>query len=243
MRKTTDIGEVRRLARTFLMIEPSNTPYSPVIVQHPFTNSGLCVIKTNNEHQMLDITQKESNLLAWQKYISGIIDQSNLTEIFNMFNPAYGLTFIKYAEPFLSQKDLSEMLVQVWIQSENPNNDANVSKQDIRRLFERSDPAILMDDSERKELSQLDDPVTVYRGVTQYNSENIRAFSWTIDYDKAEWFAHRFNEEGTVYAAQIYKKHIFALFNSRNEAEVILDPQYLRGIEDIQIADTDIKLQ
>ena len=66
----------------------------------------------------------------------------------------------------------------------------------------------------------LPETLTVYRGVTSHNSRNIKALSWTLDRDKAEWFAHRFDENGTVYEAEIDKKYVLAFFASRNEAEV-----------------------
>ena len=69
-----------------------------------------------------------------------------------------------------------------------------------------------------------------YRGVTPYNQKNVKALSWTLDRQTAEWFAHRFGEEGTVYEAQIKKEHIHAYFSGRNESEVIVDPMYLEQI-------------
>lgn len=74
---------------------------------------------------------------------------------------------------------------------------------------------------------ELDEVVTVYRGVTSYNEENIRALSWTLDRKTAEWFAGRFGESGTVYEAQISKAHIHAVFLSRGESEVIVEPKHL----------------
>ena len=87
-----------------------------------------------------------------------------------------------------------------------------------------------MDADELRQLQELDETVTIYRGVTPYNQKNIKALSWTLDRDKAEWFAHRFGEDGTVYEAQIDKEHILALFTGRNEAEVIVDPRQLKEI-------------
>ena len=87
-----------------------------------------------------------------------------------------------------------------------------------------------MTPEERKQLDELDDTVTVYRGVTSYNADNVLALSWSLEYDTANWFAHRFDEDGTVYQAQIDKKHILALFNGRNEAEVIVNPHCLTQV-------------
>ena len=69
------------------------------------------------------------------------------------------------------------------------------------------------------------------------NAKNIKALSWTLDKDTAEWFAHRFGENGTVYEAQIQKKYIYAFFNSRNESEVIVDPKHLIAIAQVQITE------
>ena len=87
-----------------------------------------------------------------------------------------------------------------------------------------------MNQEERAAYKSLEDIVTVYRGVTSYNVKNVKALSWTLDRDTAEWFAHRFGEEGTVYEAQIPKEHILAYFNGRNESEVVVDPKYLEQI-------------
>ena len=54
-----------------------------------------------------------------------------------------------------------------------------------------------------------------------------------LDRDTAEWFAHRFGEDGTVYEAQIAKAHIFALFLGRNESETVVDPQYLEQVMEV----------
>lgn len=112
----------------------------------------------------------------------------------------------------------SEMLFSAWISAENPNSDINVSKSELKQMFSYANPEYLMDDEEREQLDQLDSPVTVYRGVTSHNADNIRALSWTLNYDTAEWFSKRFGEDGTVYDAQIPKEYIYALFNGRNES-------------------------
>ena len=74
----------------------------------------------------------------------------------------------------------------------------------------------------------------MFRGVTSINSDNLRALSWTLDYETADWFAHRFDEDGTVYEARIDKAHIFALFNGRGESEIVLDPKHLKDIAQAQ---------
>ena len=136
--------------------------------------------------------------------------------------------------PYLYPHSLSEVErlneEELW----QDNRDAEVSHTQLTEIFRHSDPAALMDEAEQAQLAELDDTVTVYRGVTTINSDNLLALSWTLDYETADWFARRFDEDGTVYKAQIDKEHIFALFNGRNESEVVLDPKYLKDITQAQ---------
>ena len=125
---------------------------------------------------------------------------------------------------------------------EAPHNDPDLSKADLISMFKSADPQSLMDDDEYKQFQTMDDTVTVYRGVTSYNADNVKALSWTLNKETAEWFAQRFDEDGTVYEAQIGKEHIYAVFNGRNESEVILDPQYLTDITEIEDVTSDFSL-
>jgi hypothetical protein len=63
----------------------------------------------------------------------------------------------------------------------------------------------------------------------------VKALSWTLDREVAQWFASRYGSQGTVYEAKIDKKHIHALFLGRNESEVIVDPKYLTDITRVQV--------
>lgn len=235
MRKETNMAGVKSVAKALLMLDIHLTDYSPVIVQHPFTSSGMVAAPTENGLAMLDITQGDENLSAWRGLMVKQIDQAkNAYHIYMMLNKPYALSFLSLAESHLSQKDFSEILADAWIRSENPNMDKNFVKKSLVDMFKKADQSILMDGEEREMFDSFDDTVTIYRGVTSYNAKNIKALSWTTDYQTAEWFAHRFGEEGTVYEAQISKEHILAFFNGRNESEVIVDPKYLTDITEAQ---------
>lgn len=110
--------------------------------------------------------------------------------------------------PYLYPHSLSEVErlneEELW----QDNRDAEVSHTQLTEIFRHSDPAALMDEAEQAQLAELDDTVTVYRGVTTINSDNLLALSWTLDYETADWFARRFDEDGTVYKAQIDKEHM-----------------------------------
>lgn len=57
-------------------------------------------------------------------------------------------------------------------------------------------------------------------------NRNPHGLSWTTDYSKAEWFAHRYDtgsEEGYILKADISRSNILAYFDSRGESEVVVN--------------------
>ena len=243
MREITDLDRVKAVAGMLLMTDVHETAYSPMVVQHPFTSSGIVGVRKDGGMQIVTITENSDDLRLWREQMQKMInDADSAFQIYMLVNKPYGLTFLKFSEPYLSQEDLSKILSSAWVMSENPNADANLTKRRLVSLFRSADPSVLMDEDERQMLTNLDATVTVYRGVTSYNVKNVRALSWTLSYDTAKWFASRFGEYGTVYEAQVHKEHILALFNGRNEAEVIIDPKNLMNIEQRETLEMDMKM-
>ena len=202
-----------------------------MVVQHPFTNTGIAAISADGSFQLLNLLEKPEDLNIWRQSVRQQIENAETSyQIYSLINSPYALAFLRFSEPYLSKEDFSSILADAWMMSEYANRDSNVSKEQLVSMFKQADRTKLMNEVERTQLDALADPVTVYRGVTDYNAKNIRALSWTLDYDTAAWFAHRFGEDGMVYQAKIKKEHIFALLTGRNESEVVLDPKYLEDI-------------
>ncbi|MCM1364513.1 MAG: hypothetical protein NC215_05995 [Ruminococcus sp.] len=233
MKKQTDMLCIKELARTFLTLDIETTPHSPIIVKHPFTDTGFVGFKDKDYPS--NLLEDENALLRWREQMKSFINKCDSPHhIFMLLTKAYRMVFLKYAEPYMSQKDFSEILSDVWTETEAPHNDPNFTTAEFVRLFRQADPSCLMDEDEYEQFQGLDDTLTVYRGVTSYNADNVKALSWTLNPDTAEWFANRFDEDGTVYEAQIEKAHIYALFNGRNESEIVVDPKYLMDITEYQ---------
>ncbi len=242
MQNQTDLKQVKRVSKILLFTEIHNTDLSPMIVQHPFTSTGITLVSLN-PNQILDITKSQDNLEKWRNFMLNEFERAkNITDIYKLVNKPYCLTFLKFALPYLSSEDFSRLLADAWIRSENPNMDPNISKRQMLSMFSKADANYLMEESERKQIEELDEEVTVYRGVTSYNAKNIKALSWTLDYKKAKWFAHRFDEDGIVYEARIRKENILAVFNSRNESEVIVNPYKLQDIKEVPDLGFEIKI-
>lgn len=228
----TDLAEIKELAKSFLYLEPEETELSPMLVHHPFTSSAFVGLRDDaGDVQIGNILEKEDDRARWQRQLGKFIDDSrDVFEIYSRIETPYALAFLKYATPFLSQKDFSLILGDAWLRSEQPNHDPNLSQKQLLKMFSVADPKILMEDVERKRLAELDAVVTVYRGTHSAKPNSERALSWTLNLDTAQWFANRYGKDGKVYEAKIEKEHIHALFLRREESEVILDPKYLTEV-------------
>lgn len=244
MRKQTNLAKVKQTARSLLFTDIHETEFSPVIVSHPFTDSGFVASpNADGEIGLLNITESDADQRRWREYMGKLIDGAKSAyEIYMMITKPYGLTFLKYTAQDLSREDMSQILASAWTRSEAPHQDVNVTVNQLLRMFKQADPTCLMEQDEYIQFKTLDDTVTVYRGVTSHNAKSVKALSWSLNQETAEWFAHRFGENGTVYEAQIDKKHIYAYFGGRNESEVIVDPSYLTNITEVQDMSSDFLL-
>ena len=75
MRKETDLGGVKAIAKILLMTAVNQMPYSPMLVQHPFTSTGLVALPTEKYEgfRPIDITLNEENLKRWQESVCEFI--------------------------------------------------------------------------------------------------------------------------------------------------------------------------
>lgn len=238
MLKRTDLEQVKDMAKMFLYLDIKKTKFSPIVIKHPFADCGITMVKTESgDFETVDLLKKE-DLDKWRRQVEQrIMNADSAFELHMMITKPYALVFLYYISRHLSDKDYAEILSSSWLRSENPNLDPSFSRRQLLGLFQKAIPWMLMDKNEYAKFKNLDDIITVYRGVTSYNAKNVKVLSWTMDVKVAEWFAHRYGEEGTVYEAQISKEHIYALFDGRSEAEVIVDPKYLHNVVEKQELD------
>lgn len=106
MRKQTDLAKVKQTALALLSTEINETPYSPMIVKHPFTDTGVSAIPDGKGGvEMIDLTEDDAQL-RWRQSIARQIDKAdNAYAIYMMVTKPYALTFLKFAMPHLSRED------------------------------------------------------------------------------------------------------------------------------------------
>ena len=137
MSRETDLLRVKLVAHTLLDVQIQETALSPVIVSHPFTNSGISALRNEDGSlSMVDLINNSDDCTRWRRKVGEQIDSAeNVHQIFVLLNPPYYLTFIKFAASDLSEKDLGQLLSIAWTQEECPNQDCNVSKRELVALF------------------------------------------------------------------------------------------------------------
>lgn len=76
---------------------------------------------------------------------------------------------------------------------------------------------------------------TIYRGVAgPRHTRRVRAFSWTLDLEKARWFAARlYLADPAVYMARVRRGEVLAYYDQRQEKEVICRPRSCKLLENV----------
>lgn len=217
--KKTNILGVKEIAKAFLYLEPEVNPDIPLFVEHPYFTNRVIMTK---EHNLIDFIEHPEALDKAREEITKQIDDGNLITMFCLIQNKYHLAFLKHIKQYMSKKDFTKRLAEAWITSENPNQDINVSVNELIQWFKQADRDYLMSKEEREYFDALPEIVEIYRGVAVGRAEQ-KGLSWTCNHDTAKWFSERFNrgdERGYILKGKIHKKDIFAYFNGRNEDEI-----------------------
>lgn len=117
----------------------------------------------------------------------------------------------------MTKKALGKLITSLWIDCENPYRNTEIWKM----LF-KSHGRFGMNKEERKELKNMSNEITIYRGIDDVMKKD-KGISWTLSEEKANWFANRFNPKNPkVLKKTIKKAKITCYLNDRNEKEVII---------------------
>lgn len=218
--RETNLDGLRDISITLLHAVPikCNNPFG--IIQHPFTNHMIAVDTNGN---LLDLRIK-SNEDTWKDMMSKKIEKADLIHLYMFLNKPWRITWLKFAEPYLSDKDFAEYLADAYVSEEMPNLNPNVPISEMIKWFKKADKKSLMAEEDYEIWSNLPDEVTLYRGVSHVGTE--KAISWCLKLETAEWFANRFASEDSpakIYQVTVPKKYCLCYFGARGENEIILD--------------------
>lgn len=91
MRKETDLAKVKRTTRLFLDLDIQLTGYSPMVVSHLLTNSGIASFRdADGKISFVDLIKNPADLTRWRQQIGEQIDQAgDAYEDFFLINKPY----------------------------------------------------------------------------------------------------------------------------------------------------------
>lgn len=174
----------------------------PLVYQVPFWNNGSANFQY--EHK--------------KKAVEQALDDRNYSRVVFLHERPYRLEAFINIQRKLSNEQYAELLADIWIDTENQH--AYLQEWKMLLSASRLRREYMMTDEDKEALKALPTLVTVYRGCQRGLNEN--GLSWTLDKDKAEFFAHRFRQQGIILERQVRKTDIVALLTGRGENEVIL---------------------
>ena len=226
----TNLDKIKEIAIDFLYLKVEPTPEFPMFLMHPFFSTPVVNIPDENDDlTLINILDSKENLDKARKiYKENIMLCDNVFQIIMAMRDADKRTFFMYIKDYLSNEDFSKLLKEIWICTESPNFDINVKITEMKQWFKKADKKILMDEDDWEIFDKMPDEVTIYRGIT--SDEYYKALSWTTNKKQAEFFATRYDSDGTIFTAKINKKDILAAFES--ESEVIVDYDKIYDIEE-----------
>jgi len=166
-----------------------------------------------------------------QELLDEAINQENWDEVFMLIEKPYRLSWLEENYDLITdEKAYYEFLKDAYIQSEFPM-DGFYEYEDLLKLFwHKNYPKLMMDKDELGFYNQLPQEITIWRGIRveeELDEENI-GFSFTLDKERAEWFAKRFSQDGKgtpiLIEAKVKKDKILSVFLNRGEEEVLVSP-------------------
>lgn len=245
MENKTDIELLRSTAYLLLdmkvstMDVPSVKGMGDFFVSHPIFRDRHVIkpVEKTEENPvglvMLDVLVPEEREEAKRLYMDAIDKCTKVSDFFLIINKPYLGIFFKIVKNWLNKEDYTNMLTTLWTTMEFPNTDTNVSTREWVKFWKEADLYSYVYDKEDLDfIEALPDTFLVYRGLMERAS--TKALSWTLDINKAVWFAKRFNnKKGKVYKALCHKKDILAYLSNRGESEIVVDWKKLENIEEI----------
>lgn len=153
-----------------------------------------------------------------------------------MHERPYRLEAFQAIEDQLSDQEYWSTLQSVFVDSENINQ----NYYDWENLFysERNGKEHFMSEDSKIAFDKLPEELIIYRGFV--NEDGEKSFSWSLDLERATWFANRFNsdEESYVAKATVNKKDIIGYIVDRSEEEIVVLPENLNIIKIVYSNDT-----
>lgn len=234
--KETNMKQVLVFAMSLLYMDMNETALSPVVVHHPYATSALVAGRgADGNLNFLNLMDK-SDLDTWRGQMSLELEKlDSVLAFITLVTKPYLVSVYSHIRTYLSPADNAEVLRYVWTTSETPNMPVGMTHSQLITAFKKADKESLMDADERETWASLPEQVKVYRGVPdKAGKKGPKALSWTLDKERAKWFATRYEDTGVVWSGTIPKEYVHAYFDG--ESEAIIDYRHLEALQQERVS-------
>jgi hypothetical protein len=181
--------------------------------------------------QLCDTPQVAEVTRQMRENLARDFDEGNAVGIVVSAGPG-ALAFVVDNFPALQRRGIYEAtLLDAYTNDDCNNRGFSIAL--LETMFGMADKAKLRDcGSELPEGEWF----TIFRGVSgPRHARRVRSYSWTLDPEKAKWFATRFHlADPAVYVARVRRNEVLAYCDEREEKEVVCRPRSCRRLPSLQ---------
>lgn len=141
------------------------------------------------------------------------------------YEKAHRLNIFLDVQCYLTANEYWKILREIWVCSENNWQDLDAWKLCLFQTKRTCGQILFMTEDDYQFYENLPEEFEVHRGYQP--GLNKDGLSYTLDKQKAFWFANRCGHQGKVASHTVSKNMIFAYLSGGNESEIILKPSAL----------------
>lgn len=164
------------------------------------------------------------------------LESNDIFRIVHMYERPYRLNaFIEHVKNDCSPKNYWKMVGELYTDCENIYQNVDEWENVLFNESPKLNLRAFMQAENYKLYKALPDQLTIYRGT---KDDYWQGFSWTLDKEKAKWFALRWKmaeEHGFVTEAQVNKSFILGHFAGRGESEIVTHYEYVNVINTVKV--------
>ena len=177
-----------------------------------------------------------------QGQLDEAISQQNWDKVFMLIEKPFRLNWLEENIDLIKDdKQYYNFLKDAYMMTEFPMNGFSNYRDLLDLFYARENSKLMLDKDELELLNSLPNEVKIWRGVKVddvLDDDNI-GLSFTLNKDKAIWFAERFSQAGVSQAilieAVVKRDDILSIFLNRDEEEVIVNPEDIKIKEIIEL--------
>jgi hypothetical protein len=195
-----DLLNCRKMGKTFEML------HHPLVVMVPY-HDQMAYMANRTLEAKREMLKEAEDKKDWFNWIY-IHERPYRLEAF----------LLKEDEIKKDPQDYWDLLRFVYTDSESPG----INKKWFKMLLDAPVPQRehFMDEEDRDLFNKLPDVLEIYRGYQEEKAKH--GLSFTLDLEKAKWFAQRWKRKGKVVKSTVKKKDVVGYTNSRSEQEIII---------------------